>query len=86
MQMGSVKNEVIKTQCDYYSVLGWWLDCWTGLLKNILIYLELVTAGLFRAKRREKSNRFLWLLIVSDSSSTCPSPTPSLRRDLFLEK
>lgn len=75
--MGSVKNEAIKTQCDYYSVLGWWLDCWTGLLKNILIYLELVAFDLFRARRREKSNRFLWPSIVFESCSTCQSPTPS---------
>jgi hypothetical protein len=37
--MGAAKNEAIKTQCDYYSVLGWFLDCWTVLLKNVLTYL-----------------------------------------------
>ena len=40
-RMGVTKNDTIKTHCDYYSVLGWFLDCWTGLLKNILIYIDL---------------------------------------------
>jgi hypothetical protein len=52
--MGIAKNENIKTKCDYYSVLGWYLDCYTGILKNLLIYLDAVKHELFRAIRRRK--------------------------------
>jgi hypothetical protein len=55
--MGIAKNETIKTQCDYYSVLGWVLDCWTVLLKNILTYLELVRLHLLRAKKRGRNKK-----------------------------
>ena len=40
--MGIAKNDNLRVKADYYSVLGWYLDCYTGLLKNLLIYLELV--------------------------------------------
>jgi hypothetical protein len=55
--MGVTKNDTIKTHCDYYSVLGWFLDCWTGLLKNILIYIDLVHYTLLRMKRKDPSNK-----------------------------
>lgn len=53
-QMGVTKNEAIKTHCDYYSVLGWYLDCYTVLLKNILTYNELVSERLCRATKRNR--------------------------------
>jgi hypothetical protein len=51
--MGLVKNESIRVKADYFSVLGWYLDCYTGLLKNLLIYLELVKI-LLRSRRKKK--------------------------------
>lgn len=57
--MGAAKNEAIKTQCDYYSVLGWFLDCWTVLLKNILIYLDLVLSALFSPRKSVRNRKFL---------------------------
>jgi hypothetical protein len=43
--MGVAKNEAIKNHCDYLSVVGWYLDCYTVLLRNILTYNELVLIG-----------------------------------------
>ena len=42
IQMGITKNEAIKTKFEYLSILSWYLDCWTGLIRNILIYFNLV--------------------------------------------
>ena len=40
--MGVVGDGPVRPKMEYLSSLGWYLDCYTGLLKNILIYLELV--------------------------------------------
>ena len=64
--MGVTKNDAIKNHCDYYSVLGWFLDCWTGLLKNILIYIELVQQFLQRMKNKEANSNLHWLLILQE--------------------
>jgi len=40
--MGIAKKDNLRVKADYYSVLALYLDCYTGLLKNLLIYLELV--------------------------------------------
>ena len=37
--MGIAKNETVKAKAQYLSTLGWYLDCYTGLIKNLLIYL-----------------------------------------------
>ena len=43
--MGITKNEALKSKMEYLSILSWYLDCWTGVVKNILIYLHLVVIG-----------------------------------------
>ena len=42
MEMGITKNETVRVKAEYLSILGWYLDCFTGLIKNLLIYLQLV--------------------------------------------
>lgn len=77
MQMGLASNETIKTKCDYWSVLGWYLDCWTGLLKNILIYLDLVRHLPCRMKRKDANKKSHSPSTPSGPFSICPWPIPS---------
>ena len=60
IQMGLASNDGIKAKCDYYSVLGWFLDCWTVLLKNVITYIELVFLFPFSPKKREENRKFPW--------------------------
>ena len=52
MKMGIGQNEAVRVKAEYLSTMGWYLDCYTGLIKNILIYLELVIKGILRTTRR----------------------------------
>lgn len=54
-QMGIVSNEKARVQFDYYSCLSWYVDCYTGLLKNLLIYLQLVVFCSFRPIKKRKN-------------------------------
>jgi len=62
--MGIAKNESIRAKADYYCVIGWYLDCYTGLLKNLLIYLELVSVSGMK-NDKEKKTQTLSLIIDS---------------------
>ena len=53
--MGIAKNERIRVHAEYLSILGWYLDCYTGIIKNILIYLNAVRSTITKSSKERKA-------------------------------
>lgn len=59
IQVGLVSNSNLNTKFTYYSALGWLLDCFTCIIKNIALWKEMVFNQLCRNPKRGRLNKFL---------------------------
>lgn len=75
--MGITKNEYLKGKFEYLSILSWYLDCWTALIRNILIYTHLVPLSSLRMKKRRNSSHCPSALTWHESSSISRWPMDS---------
>lgn len=75
--MGIVNNENARVQFDYYANMSWYVDCYTGLLKNLLIFLNLVHNTSFSPINKKKHKLKNSSSTASASSLISQSPTPS---------